>query len=102
MWVKLMAVDDLLAGSMVRICTAQKNFLVVNVNSKFAVYEDQCAHLGVPLSLGCLQNGVITCSAHHWQYDACSGLGINPTSVQLKSWPVKIENAEVWVEIDNA
>jgi nitrite reductase/ring-hydroxylating ferredoxin subunit len=45
---------------------------------------------------------VITCSAHGFQYDASTGLGINPKSVRVTSLPVRIEDGQIWVEPDRS
>jgi toluene monooxygenase system ferredoxin subunit len=52
--------------------------LLVRHNGVVYAYENRCAHLGVALSEGRLDGHVLTCGAHHWQYDVRSGTGVNP------------------------
>jgi toluene monooxygenase system ferredoxin subunit len=54
----------------------------------------------VPLSEGERADGVLTCRAHHWQYDASSGRGINPAAARLQAYPVRIEDGAILIEVD--
>jgi toluene monooxygenase system ferredoxin subunit len=79
----------------------QRLVLVRTERCVFA-YEDRCAHLGLPLSDGTLRAGVLTCSAHHYQYDAETGEGINPRCARLKCVAAKIASGLVLVDVTNA
>ena len=74
--------------------------LLIRLGADVYAYEDRCAHLGVPLSAGCLADGVLTCSAHHWQYDVRSGAGVNPASARLRPLGVKAENGDILVDVE--
>ena len=102
MWTKLIATTDIIVGEMVGISVDKLNLLIVKLDDRFIVYEDKCAHLGVPLSFGTLQKGVITCCAHHWQYDARTGKGINPLATQLRIYPHCIRDNALWADVDPA
>ena len=53
------------------------------------------------LSRGRLHHRTLTCWAHEWTYDACTGKGINPDDVTLRRYPLKIQDDGVWVGIDD-
>lgn len=93
--------DDLWSGEMVGICAAGRRILLVHVDGEVSAFEDRCAHLGVPMSDGCLAGGVIACKAHAWKYDARTGAGINPKTVSLRRFPVRIDaEGAIWVALD--
>jgi len=73
--------------------------LLVRLNGVVYAYENRCAHLGVALSEGRLDGSVLTCRAHHWQYDVRSGAGINPATACLRCFAVKIEDGTVFVDV---
>lgn len=75
------------------------DLLLVRHNGVVYAYENRCAHLGVALSEGRLDGHVLTCRAHHWQYDVRSGAGVNPTTACLRHFPVKIEDGKVFVDV---
>lgn len=43
----------------------------------------------------------LTCSAHRWQFDVVAGKGINPDNTLLATYPVKVENNEIYVNAEN-
>jgi toluene monooxygenase system ferredoxin subunit len=76
--------------------------LVLRIADGVRAYEDRCAHLGFPLSQGQLEDDVITCSAHHYQYDALTGQGVNPRTACLTTFAVKVEAGKVFVDATQA
>jgi toluene monooxygenase system ferredoxin subunit len=91
--------EELWTGEMRGLVVDGRRVLVLRTERGVYAYEDRCAHLGVPLSRGTLSGRVLTCSAHHYQYDAESGRGINPNSVRLTALPVKIDAGAIAVDI---
>jgi toluene monooxygenase system ferredoxin subunit len=91
--------DDLWDGEMAPCTAGGCKILLVRLGDTVCAYEDRCVHLGVALSEGALEDRVITCSAHQYRYDALTGRGINPVSVCLTRFPVRIEGGGVWVDI---
>lgn len=97
-FVRVASLADLWDGDMMP-CEAQgQRILLVRLAGTVRAYEDRCAHLAVRLSEGTLDGHVLTCSAHHYQYDARTGQGINPRSICLTTFPVRIEGDEILVD----
>ena len=97
--VRVGSVDELWDGDMMPCRAAGRKLLVIRLDGEVHAYEDRCAHLGLPLSDGTLEGHVLTCSAHHYQYDARSGQGINPRSVCLTRFPARVEAGEIVVDM---
>ncbi|HEY0708845.1 MAG TPA: Rieske 2Fe-2S domain-containing protein [Polyangia bacterium] len=98
-WLSACPLSDLRGGEMRGVVVAGHRVLLVNVKGSLHAFPDRCAHKGVPLSLGRLQDGVITCWAHEWQYDACTGAGINPDDVALLRIPLKVEQGRILIDV---
>ena len=96
----VMAEDELWDGEMRGQVLAGRKVLVLRIDGHFYAYEDRCAHLGVALSAGRLDGHVLTCSAHHYQYDARTGAGINPRRCALPRFDVKVEAGQVLVDAE--
>jgi toluene monooxygenase system ferredoxin subunit len=99
MFHRAMEREALWMGEMVSVSIAGKQVLLIDLEGEVVAYPDRCRHQGVPLSQGKLAGGVLTCSAHGWQYDARSGRGCNPTGVALLRLPVEIRGADIWVDL---
>ncbi|MBP1990049.1 Rieske (2Fe-2S) protein [Paenibacillus eucommiae] len=65
-------------------------------NQVYAV-DNRCPHLGFPLHMGSLCDGILTCHWHHARFDVCSGGTLDPWADNVPSYEVKIEAGEVFV-----
>jgi toluene monooxygenase system ferredoxin subunit len=98
---KVATTDELWDGEMTSIQMGNRKILLVHVNANVYAYEDRCAHKGVLLSQGTLEGTTLICSAHLWEYDVCSGQGINPKTACLKKVEVCLKNQEIWVNVES-
>ena len=96
----LIAATELWDGDMTARRVNGQDVLLVRLNGVVHAYENRCAHLGVALSEGRLDGIVLTCRAHHWQYDVRAGSGINPATACLRRFAVKVEGGTVFVDVD--
>lgn len=64
---------------------------------KVYAVDNRCLHLGFPLHMGSLCEGILTCHWHHARFDVCSGGTLDPWADDVPSYEVKIENGIVWV-----
>jgi len=97
-WTKALPLDELWIGEMRGCVLRGRRVLLLRVESGVYAYEDRCAHLGVPLSSGTLRDGVLTCGAHGFQYDALTGQGINPRQTRIAALPLRVEDGDIWVD----
>jgi toluene monooxygenase system ferredoxin subunit len=94
--------NELWIGEMRGLVVAGRRVLLLRTERAICAYEDRCAHLGVPLSDGKLEKGVITCRVHHYEYDAETGQGINPENVALRVLPVCVVGTDIAVDVEGA
>lgn len=98
-YTKTISINELLDGEMRGIVVGSMKVLIVNHAGVFHAYEDRCAHLGIKLSGGILKDNKITCPAHHWEYRASTGRGLNPNTVCLRRFAVKVEHGILYVDL---
>jgi toluene monooxygenase system ferredoxin subunit len=101
-WKAALQQEDLWIGEMVGVQLDGRPVLVVNVDGSVCAYEDRCRHKALPLSLGRLAGTRIFCRAHDWEYDACTGQGVNPSGVALRRFEVRLEAGRILVNLDEA
>ena len=92
--------DELWDGEMESFEAGGTMVLLVKLEGRYCAYQAACPHQGTPLAEGELSEGVITCRAHHWQFDARTGQGINPRSVCLQAYALRVVDGEVYVELN--
>lgn len=98
--VEVCSVDQLWDGEMERFCVGGTVVLLLRLNGAFHAYQAHCPHQGVALTEGELEGGVLTCSAHRWQFDAANGQGVNPRRARLRRFPVHVVERKVLIEVE--
>ncbi len=98
--VRLAHVDDIPPGRGLRVSAGERQIGLYRVGNELYAMDDCCPHAGYPLSDGLFEDGVVTCAAHHWQFDVRTGLPPGSGGgLALPCFPVSVVNDEVWVEL---
>ena len=83
--------------------------VVAHVDGDIAVFRaagdavfalvDACPHKGGPLSQGIVHGHKVTCPLHGWNIELDSGHACAPDEGCARSYPVRIEEGDVWLEV---
>jgi ferredoxin-nitrite reductase len=99
MWVSVGKAADLVPD---RACVVRAGgldlALACTSDGVFAM-DNTCPHSGGPLGEGVVQGGTLTCPLHGWQFEVRSGRCLTEKRPAQRLYPVKVEAAEVWVEV---
>lgn len=96
---KICKLDDLWEGEMESFEVGGKEILLVCAEGGVVkAFQGICPHQDIPLVEGTFDGKTVTCRAHLWQFDACSGKGVNPKDCALAEYPVRIEGEDVLVD----
>ena len=98
---KVASLDDLWSGEMVGLDVAGNSILLVNIDDHIYAYADECPHQKSRLSEGSLMEKTLRCARHHWEFDVCTGHGINPQNACLKMFPVSIESRDILIGLED-
>jgi toluene monooxygenase system ferredoxin subunit len=102
-WRAVIEIDEIWEGELVACQVDGIAVLFVNIDGDIHAFLDKCPHLGTPLNLGLLEGRVLTCASHHWRFDVVDGgAGVNPKNCRLTSFPVRMEDGKVLVQITMA
>jgi toluene monooxygenase system ferredoxin subunit len=77
------------------------NVVLINLDDHIYAYTDACPHQKSRLSEGSLVGKTLRCARHHWEFDVCTGQGINPQNACLRILPVTIVSGEILLDMDN-
>ncbi len=61
--------------------------------------DNRCPHMGFPLDKGTVCDGILTCHWHHARFDLASGGTFDQWADDVRSFPVKAENGEIWLDL---
>ncbi len=96
--IRLCHVNDVAAGSVVKVEQENLTLAVYNVDGTFYVTDDACTHGPGSLSEGDLYGDVIECNFHGGQFNVRTGEVVGPPCmVPVKIYPVTVEDDHVYV-----
>lgn len=97
-WERLCAEDDVWDGESLFVRLADGTpVLVVNCDGSVKAFQGLCPHQDNTLEDADIADGVITCPAHLWEFDAQSGKGLNPRNTCLTEYPIEARSGELFV-----
>lgn len=99
-FVKAASAAALPPGSMVQAKFNDDLYVICNVEGQLHAMDGRCPHAGGPLAEGALHGHVVSCPWHMWEFDCRTGeTDFNPR-FNLKTFPVKVENGDILIDID--
>lgn len=96
-FVKVAAQSEIAPGSAKKVEVNGKEIALFNIGGKFCAIADTCPHRGGPLSEGTVEDNVVTCPWHGWQYDVTSGACLTNPAVTQAKYDVKAEAGDLYV-----
>ena len=72
-WQKVLDPDELDEGRVKSVTCAQRTLCMTKYQGQFGALENKCPHQGGPLGEGSIENGLLRCPWHGWDYDPLSG-----------------------------
>ena len=100
-WVKVCSTSDLKSGNMIDFDYKEKKILLANFNGKVYATDRICTHADADLTTGILTEEGVTCPLHLSTFNLATGIPQNlPAEIPLKIYNVKIEQNEIYVEVE--
>ena len=63
--------------------------------------DNQCPHMGYPLTRGRVRNGVLTCDWHGWSYDMKGGGCFTGGCDDLDTFPVEVRDGSIYIDVSS-
>ena len=99
-WTKVLDTPDQLLEERVMTVTAgHKSFCLTHHEGKFGCLDNKCPHQGGPLGEGSIENGLLRCPWHGWDYDPISGKAPGFDD-GVASFPVEIRDDGVYIQLE--
>ena len=98
-FVPVASVDEIPPGSGTTVLVSDRPVAVFNVDGTFHAYDGVCLHRGGPVGDGDVENGVVTCPWHGWQYDVATGEHVLDRSIGLTRRRVLVADGQVLVAL---
>ena len=100
-WIRACATDDIEPEDLIRFEHGGRSFCIYrSPEDTFHATDGHCSHEKVHLSGGLVMDHKIECPKHNGVFDYRTGEALRaPACINLKSWPVKVEDSTVYIEI---
>jgi nitrite reductase/ring-hydroxylating ferredoxin subunit len=98
-WRAALPVDVLEVGGHRRIDLDGQPVLLARLSHGFFAVHDLCLHRGGSLSASPLEGAEAVCHLHGWRFSVEDGVCSQVPSLKLRSFPVRVEDRMVYVEI---
>jgi nitrite reductase/ring-hydroxylating ferredoxin subunit len=98
-FVKVAQVSDLQPGTGKVVEVKDKVIALFNVEGTFYAIDNTCLHRGGPLGEGELEDCVVTCPWHGWQFNVKTGVSETNPSAKVKIYEVKTDGSTVMIAV---
>ncbi|HCZ00232.1 MAG: Rieske family ferredoxin [Rhodobacterales bacterium RIFCSPHIGHO2_02_FULL_62_130] len=100
-WTRACATTDIELDELIRFDHGSQTFVVIrSPEDEFFAMDGICSHEHVHLCGGLVMDGAIECPKHSATFDYRTGEATRaPACINLKTWPVKVEDGHVYIEI---
>ncbi len=100
-WVNVCKLNQLKKGEMIDFDYDDKKILLANLDGKIYASDRICTHADADLSTGILTEEGVTCPLHLSTFNLKTGMPENlPAELPLKIYNVKIEQNEIYIEVN--
>ena len=98
-FVRAAAIADVPEGKAKTVTTAGHVIALFNAGGRIFAVDNRCPHMGFPLDRGSVKDCILTCHWHHARFDLNSGGTFDQWADDVRSYPVKIEDREIWIDL---
>ncbi|WP_413172184.1 NifU family protein [Anabaena azotica] len=99
-WMGVANVNDIPENHVLSVRLENHNVILYRQGDKINCYRNACSHLGFPLDKGTVENDIITCASHQFQYDLKTGECLTVPGVSLQSYEVRVKGDKVYVKVE--
>ncbi|WP_432410879.1 thiamine pyrophosphate-binding protein [Rasiella sp. SM2506] len=86
-------------GRVQTVIAGYQDICLTHFKGKFSALDNKCPHQGGPLGEGSIENGLLRCPWHGWDFDPCTGQSPGGFDDGMLTFEVKEENDAIFVGI---
>src|SRR2546430_1504768 len=99
-WIHVAAISDVPMGEAKAIRLGEgRSIALFNVDGRIYATDNQCPHMGYPLTRGAVRHGILTCDWHGRSFDLDGGGCFNYECDDLQTFPVDVRRDQIWIQL---
>jgi thiamine pyrophosphate-dependent acetolactate synthase large subunit-like protein/nitrite reductase/ring-hydroxylating ferredoxin subunit len=87
-------------GRVQTVMAGHQGICLTHFEGKFSALDNKCPHQGGPLGEGSIENGMLRCPWHGWDFDPCTGIPPGGYDDGVKTFELMEEGDEIFVAIE--
>jgi pyruvate oxidase len=99
-WHRVLDPDDLPDGRVTTVHAGLKEIALVHYEGKWAALDNRCPHQGGPLGEGSIENGLLRCPWHGYDYDPLTGGSPGEFVDEATCFPLEVRGDGVFVAVE--
>lgn len=101
-WIDVAAEADLFEGAGVAVTPQGCDIAIFKLDDGVFAIDNMCSHGNARLCDGFVEGHTVECPFHQALFDVRDGsVACGPATEPMKSWPVKIENGRVFLNLSS-
>jgi thiamine pyrophosphate-dependent acetolactate synthase large subunit-like protein/nitrite reductase/ring-hydroxylating ferredoxin subunit len=97
-WHRVLDLDELPEGRVKTVAAGRHSLAMTHFDGQYGALDNRCPHQGGPLGEGSIENGMLRCPWHG--YDYCPLTGDSPFGDTVRTFPVESRADGVYVGVD--
>ena len=99
-WISVCKTDELEMDDVLGVMVKDKRIAIYQIEAGFFATDGLCSHEKADMTNGYVEGTFIECPKHNARFDIVTGEALRrPACIGIKTYPVKIENNEVYIDI---
>ena len=98
-FITLAKVGEIPEGRGKRFAANDRVVAIFFVDGNYYALDDECPHMGAPLSLGDVRNGMVVCDRHLWSFRLDDGTCPDASHLRAETFEVRLSGNEIQVRV---
>lgn len=98
-WYKVLEPEELAEGRVKPVTCQHKTLCLTRFQGQYAALDNRCPHQGGPLGEGSIENGLLRCPWHGWDYDPLTGKAPGYDD-GVETFPLEVRDDGVYVGLE--
>ncbi|MEQ9337776.1 MAG: thiamine pyrophosphate-binding protein, partial [Miltoncostaeaceae bacterium] len=99
-WYRVAGHDDLADGRVRTVQAGRRTLALTRIGDRYGALDNACPHQGGPLGEGTIENGLLRCPWHGYDYDPLTGSPPPPFDDAPSCFPVEVRADGVYVALE--
>jgi nitrite reductase/ring-hydroxylating ferredoxin subunit len=98
-FVTVARIEEVPSGTIKTVRAGDRQVALARIGDDFYALTNECAHLKGPIGEGRLEDCVVSCPWHGWQYDVRTGKNEFDLAIEIATYEVRVEDGDVQIAV---